>query len=174
MVFNQLGHILRTGEGGPKEKRGNMAGTRNVEDYIAGLPEERKSAITAMRDLILTNLPQGYSEEMDFGMIAYVVPLSVYPKTYNGHPLMYAALASQKNYMSLYLMNIYGHPETHQWFTEEFKARGKKLDMGKSCVRFKKLDDLPLEVIGEAVSMTSPTEWIDIYEAARKATKKGK
>ena len=174
MEPNQPGHTLRMGEGVPEEKRGNMAGTGNVEEYIAGLPEERKGAITAMRDLILSNLPEGYAEEMDFGMIAYVVPLTRYPQTYNGHPLMYAALASQKNYMSLYLMNIYGDPETHRWFTEEFNARGKKLDMGKSCVRFKKLDDLPLDVIGEAIGKTAPAEWIEFYEAARRTTKKGR
>ena len=173
MVFEHTGHNLPLREDGPKDKRGNMPGTGNVEDYIAGLPEERRCAIASLRNHILAHLPEGYSEEMDFGMIAYVVPLDRYPQTYNGHPLMYAALASQKNYMSLYLMNIYGDPATSQWFTEEFKARGKKLDMGKSCVRFKKLDDLPLDVIGEAIAKTSPAEWIEIYEASRKKTKKG-
>ena len=148
-----------------------MAGPGNVEDYIAGLPDERRSAIASLRDLILAHLPEGYAEEIDFGMIAYVVPLARYPQTYNGHPLMYAALASQKNYMSLYLMNIYGDPETQRWFTEEFKNRGKKLDIGKSCVRFRKLDDLPLDVIGQAIAKTPPNEWIDIYEASRRKTK---
>ncbi len=151
-----------------------MADATSVEDYIAGLPEERRSAIASMREVILANLPEGYMEQMDFGMIAYVVPLARFPQTYNGHPLMYAALASQKNYMSLYLMNIYGDAETQQWFAGEFKARGKKLDMGKSCVRFKKLDDLPMDVIGEAIAKTSPAEWIEYYEASRKKTKKGK
>ncbi|MCE2465789.1 MAG: DUF1801 domain-containing protein [Dehalococcoidia bacterium] len=151
-----------------------MAEPGSVDEYIAGLPEERRGAIGSLRDLILTHLPEGYSEEMDFGMIAYVVPLAVYPQTYNGHPLMYAALASQKNYMSLYLMNIYGDPETYEWFTEEFKARGKKLDMGKSCVRFKKLDDLPMDVIGQAIAKTPSSNYIDIYEASRRKTKKGR
>ncbi len=150
-----------------------MAESGSVEEYIAGMPEERRSAIASLRDLILAHLPEGYAEEMDFGMIAYVVPLDKYPKTYNGHPLMYAALALQKNYMSLYLMNIYGDPETHRWFTEEFNARGKKLNMGKSCVRFKKLDDLPMDVIGQAIAKTTPAEWIEIYEESRKKTKKG-
>ena len=151
-----------------------MAEPGSVDEYIAALPEERRSAIASLRDLILTHLPEGYAEEMDFGMIAYVVPLAVYPQTYNGHPLMYAALTSQKNYMSLYLMNIYGDPETHEWFTEEFKARGKKLDMGKSCVRFKNLDDLPMDVIGQAIAKTPFSEYIDIYEASRRKTKRGR
>ena len=150
-----------------------MTQPTRVEEYIEGLPEERRSAIASLREIILDHLPEGYSEEMDFGMIAYVVPLSVYPKTYNGHPLMYAALASQKNYMSLYLMNVYSDPGTQEWFSEKFRSRGKKLDMGKSCVRFKKLDDLPLDVIGQVIARTSPAEWIAIYEASRKRTKGG-
>ena len=101
-----------------------------------------------MRELIQSRLPEGYAEQMDFGMICYVIPLETYPETYNGHPLMYAALASQKRHMAVYLMNIYGDEGTLRWFTEGYAASGKKLDMGKSCVRFKKLDDLPLELIG--------------------------
>ena len=106
---------------------------------------------------------------MDFGMIAYVIPLETYPNTYNGHPLMYAALASQKRHMSLYLMNVYGDAETLSWFTQGFTAAGKKLDMGKACVRFRKLDDLPLDHIGEAIARTSVAEYITHYEASRTA-----
>jgi hypothetical protein len=144
-----------------------VADGTGVEDYIAGLAEARKEPIASLRRLILAHLPDGYAEEMGFGMINYVIPLKDYPKTYNGHPLMYAALASHKNYMSLYLMNVYGDTETRQWFTEGFKASGKRLNMGKSCVRFKKLDGLPLNLIGEAIARTTPAEWIATYEAAR-------
>ena len=140
-----------------------------VEEYIAGLPEDRAEQITRLRELILQRLPEGYAEEMDFGMIAYVIPLETYPSTYNGHPLMYAALASQKRYMSLYLMNVYGDDKTLSWFTEGFAAAGKRLDMGKACVRFRKLDDLPLDLIGEAIARTPVAEYIASYEASRTA-----
>ena len=145
------------------------AAPATVEEYIAGLPEDRAEQITRLRELILQRLPQGYAEEMDFGMIAYVIPLETYPNTYNGHPLMYAALASQKRHISLYLMNVYGDDETLSWFTEGFAAAGKRLDMGKACVRFKKLDDLPLDLIGEAIARTSVAEYIAGYEASRTA-----
>ena len=101
----------------------------------------------------------------------YGVPLKRFPDTYNGHPLCYAALASQKNYMSVYLMNVYGHKETEEWFRAAFKTRGKKLDMGKSCVRFKALDDLPLDVIGEAVAKVPMEKWITLYEQSRKPSR---
>lgn len=137
------------------------------EEYIASLPEERAGQVQELRELILHSLPEGYVEQMDFGMIAYVIPLETYPETYNGHPLMYAALASQKRHMSLYLMNVYGDEETQTWFAEGFSERGKKLDMGKACVRFKKLDDLPLDLIGEAISRTTVADYITGYEVAR-------
>ncbi len=140
-----------------------------AEEYIAGLPEDRAEQIAQLRELILQRLPDGYTEAVDFGMIAYVIPLEIYPETYNGHPLMYVALASQKRHMSLYLMNVYGDDKTLAWFTEGFAATGKKLDMGKACVRFKKLDDLPLNLIGEAIARTSVSEYIAGYEASRAA-----
>ena len=149
--------------------KGNGAAPTTVEEYIAGLPESRADQITRLREVILKRLPEGYAEVMDFGMIAYVIPLETYPNTYNGHPLMYAALASQKRHMSLYLMNVYGDGETQAWFTEGFTAAGKKLDMGKACVRFKNLDDLPLDHIGEAIARTSVAEYIASYEASRTA-----
>ena len=145
--------------------RGHSPAT--AEEYIAALPEERAEQISRLRDLVLRRLPEGYVEEMDFGMIAYVIPLETYPATYNGHPLMYAALASQKRHMSLHLMNIYGDEESQRWFADGFAAAGKKLDMGKSCVRFRKLDDLPLDLIGEAVARTPASEYIAAYEASR-------
>ena len=148
---------------------GKEVAPATVEEYIAGLPEGRAEQITRLRELILQRLPEGYAEEMDFGMIAYVIPLEIYPDTYNGHPLMYAALASQKRHMSLYLMNVYGDCETQRWFTEGFAAAGKKLDMGKACVRFRNMDDLPLELIGEAIARTSVAEYIANYQASRAA-----
>ena len=138
-----------------------------VGEYMDELTLERREAVSAVRDVVLANLPDGYEETIDFGMIAYVVPLERYPNTYNGHPLMYAALASEKNYVSVHLMNVYGDPETQQWFVDSYKATGKRLDMGKSCVRFRRLDDLPLDLIGEAVARTPMEEWIRVYEDAR-------
>lgn len=125
-----------------------------VEDYLAELAPERRLAISAVRDAILANLPDGYEESMQFGMIGYVVPLSRYPETYNGAPLLYAALASQKRHMAVYLMDVYADPAAASWFTEAYMATGKRMDMGKSCVRFRKLDDLPVALIGEAIAGT--------------------
>lgn len=104
---------------------------------------------------------------MDFGMLAYVVPLKRYPKTYNGRPLMIAALASQKNAMSAYLMCVYGDPKTRAWFQSAWKKSGKKLDMGKSCLRFKSADELPLDLIGQAIARVSVDEFIGFYERSR-------
>ena len=137
------------------------------EEYLAALPPDRAEQIGRLRELILQRLPDGYEEQVDFGMLAYVIPLETYPETYNKHPLMYAALASQKRHMSLYLMNVYGDEQTLQWFTEGFAAAGKKLDMGKACVRFKKLDDLPLEFIGDVIARTPVSDYIALYETSR-------
>ncbi len=142
---------------------------QTAEEYIARLPEDRAEQIGQLRELILKHLPDGYAEVIDFGMISYVIPLETYPETYNGHPLMYAALASQKRHMAVYLMNVYGDEETARWFTDEYAAAGKKLDMGKACVRFKKLDDLPLGLIGEVIARTPVDEYIAGYEASRTA-----
>ncbi len=143
------------------------SGAATVEEYLDELTPERRGAVSAVREVILANLPDGYVETMDFGMIAYVVPLERYPETYNGHPLSYAGIASEKRYISVHLMNIYGSAEDEQWFVGRYRASGKRLDMGKSCVRFRKLDDLPLDLIGEAVGRTSMEEWIGRYEASR-------
>ncbi len=137
------------------------------EEYLAALPPDRAEQIGRLRELILQRLPDGYEEQVDFGMLAYVIPLEAYPETYNKHPLMYAALASQKRHLSLYLMNVYGDEQTLQWFTEGFAAAGKKLDMGKACVRFKKLDDLPLEFIGDVIARTPVSDYIALYETSR-------
>lgn len=137
------------------------------EEYLAALPPDRAEQLRQLRDLILRKLPEGYEEMMDFGMLSYVIPLETYPDTYNKHPLMYAALASQKRHMALYLMNVYGDEETLRWFTEGFAAAGKKLDMGKACVRFKRLDDLPLDFIGDVIARTPVLDYIASYEASR-------
>ena len=138
-----------------------------VGEYLDELTPERREAVTVVRDVVLSNLPDGYEETIDFGMISYVVPLARYPETYNGHPLSYAAIASEKRYVSVHLMNVYGDPDTQRWFVDSYKATGKRLDMGKSCVRFRKLEDLPLDLIGEAVRRTPMEEWIRLYEKAR-------
>ena len=139
-----------------------------AREYLAELAEDRRAALAAVRKVILDHLPEGYEETMQYGMIGYVIPLERYPTTYNGQPLSYAALASQKNHMSLYLMNIYSDSDTERWFVEQYEACGKKLDMGKSCVRFKKLDDLPMDLIGRAIAATAVPEFIQGYEASRR------
>ena len=142
-----------------------------VEDYLAELSPERREAVSTVRDVILAHLPDGYEEMMDFGMISYVIPLSTYPITYNERPLMYAALSSQKNYCSLYLMNIYCKPELMEWFERGYRASGKRMDIGKACVRFKSVDDLPLDLVGEAIARTLVADSIELYEASRRTTK---
>lgn len=140
----------------------------SVAEYLDELPAERRDALAAVRKVILDHLPSGYSETVGFGMIAYGVPLSRFPDTYNGQPLCYAALAAQKNYCSVYLMRVYGDPKLAAWFRDEFKRAGKKLDMGKSCVRFRRPDDLPLDVIGKVIASTPVEAYIDIYRSSRK------
>ncbi|MEJ2481832.1 MAG: DUF1801 domain-containing protein, partial [Gemmatimonadota bacterium] len=125
---------------------------KTVEEYLAELPEDRREAISTVRNVILEHLPEGYEESMNWGMIAYEVPLSVYPDTYNGQPLSYAALASQKNHMAVYLSGIYTDEEARTKFERDYRTTGKRFDVGKSCVRFRKLEDLPLPVIAEAIA----------------------
>jgi hypothetical protein len=139
----------------------------SVDEYLSRLAPERREALSQLRRLIRKHLPPGYEEGMHFGMIGYVIPLSRYPDTYNGQPLGVIALASQKQYMSLYLTAVYGDPAKERWLSEAFRRAGKKLDMGKSCVRFKSLDDLPLETIAEVVSGTSVDDFIALYESVR-------
>ena len=145
------------------------SGAETVEDYLAELPRERREAISQVREVILANLPDGYVEAMNWGMIAYEVPLETFPDTYNGKPLMYAALASQKNHMAVYLTNVYSDEEAESWFREAYLATGKRLDMGKSCVRFRRLDQLPLSLIGEAIARTPLDDFLDQYRRSRPA-----
>ena len=140
---------------------------KTPEAYVKSLPADRRAAISQVRAVLLKNLPEGYEEIVDFGMLAYVVPLKRLPETYNGHPLPIAALASQKQYMSVYLMGVYGDKASRTWFESAFQKAGKKLDMGKFCVRFRKIDDLPLEVIGKAVARVSVDAYLKIYEKSR-------
>jgi hypothetical protein len=148
-----------------------------VDDYLDELPEERRDAIQAVRKVILKNLDKKYKEEMQYGMIGYNVPLSVYPPGYHctpNTPLPFAALANQKNYMSLYLMPVYGEGETNTWFQEEWAKTGKKLDMGKSCIRFKKAEDLALDVIAAAIKRIPVKVYIQQVEASIERSKKEK
>ena len=138
-----------------------------VDEYLAALDPDKREEIETVRKVILDNLPDGYEEIMQWGMISYVIPLSRFPKTYNKLPLALASLAAQKNYSAVYLNNIYADPTTLAWFTDAYRATGNRMDIGKSCVRFKKLDDLPLELIGEAIAMTPVDDFIERYEHAR-------
>ena len=147
---------------------------KTVAEYLGALPPERRAIVSTVRTAVRKAMPKGYAEEMNFGAITYGIPLKRYPNTYNKQPLCYAALAAQKNYYSLYLMNVYGDARKSQWLADEFKKRGLKLDKGKSCVRFKSLDELPLDVVSEVVASTPVDKYIEIYEASRKKTAKGK
>lgn len=134
---------------------------KQVHEYIASLDIERQGIITVVRNLVLENLPEGYEEIMNWGMITYQVPIEVYPDTYNKKPLMYAALASQKNHFSLYLSGNYMIDSDRNAFEKAYRATGKRYDVGKSCVRFRKLDDLPLELIGETIAAHPMQGFVD-------------
>jgi uncharacterized protein YdhG (YjbR/CyaY superfamily) len=140
-----------------------------LEEYIAELPEDRVEAITKLRKVINDNLPKGFKEEMSYGMIGYVVPHSIYPDGYHCTPklpLPFMNFASQKNSVNIYHMGIYAKPELLNWFTTEYpKHCTAKLDMGKSCIRFKKTDQIPFELIAELVKKMSVEDWIKCYEA---------
>ena len=151
-----------------------------VAEYLKGLPEDRRKALEAVRRAIRKNLPKGYAEGIQYGMIGYFVPHSVYPDGYHcdpSQPLPFASIASQKNHMSIYLMCIYGDEKHKAWFEKAWKATGNKLDMGKACVRFKKIEDVPLEVLGEAIARVPVRKYIEHYEsvvkpAGKRASKK--
>jgi hypothetical protein len=140
---------------------------KTVDEYLASLAPGRRTVLSAVRDVVRRNLPKGFEESLSSGAISYEIPLSRYPKTYNEKPLGYAALAAQKNYYALYLMSVYGDPKREKAFRSAFEKAGKKLDMGKSCVRFKSLDDLPLDVIGQTIASMTPDEYIAKYELSR-------
>ena len=140
---------------------------KTVQQYLSELPNDRLEAIDAVREVILDNLPEGFEEAMNWGMITYQVPLERYPDTYNKKPLMMAALASQKNHMAVYLTGVYADADSRARFTTAYQATGKRMDIGQSCVRFRKLEDLPLELIGEAIAEYSVDEFIELNERIR-------
>lgn len=139
------------------------------EAYLQQIPEERQEAFNKLRQTILANLPAGFREEINYGMIGYVVPHSIYPSGYHCDtklPLPFMNIASQKNFVALYHMGIYANPELLEWFTHEYPKHMKtRPDMGKSCIRFKKPDQMPFELIGELVRKMSVADWIALYEA---------
>lgn len=145
--------------------KGNAA---TVKDYLDELPPERREVISAVRKLVKKHLPKGYVEAMGWGMICWQIPLSRYPETYNGQPLGYVALAAQKTNYSLYLMGVYANSAQEKLLKDAYKKAGKKLDMGKSCLRFKRLEDLETDAIGELIASTPPEDYIAKYEANRK------
>ena len=150
----------------------------NPEDYIAQLPEDRQVVIEKLRKILLDNLPEGYEEQMSYGMLGYVVPHSLYPDGYHCDPklpLPFINLASQKNYVALYHSGIYANPELLEWFKAEYPKHCKtKLDMGKSCIRFKKMDQVPYNLIQELIGKMTVQEWIDLYETNVKNGRKKK
>jgi hypothetical protein len=145
---------------------------RTPDEYLATLPDDRREAIRQVVEVVRQNLPVGFEEGMQVGMIAWYVPLSRLPETYNGQPLGLAAVANQKHYMSLYLNSVYGDPETEAWFRQAYAASGRRLDMGKSCVRFRRLSDLPLEVIGQAIARVDLDRFVARYLAIRGAAQR--
>jgi hypothetical protein len=143
-----------------------------VAEYLEKLPDDRRAALQAVRKIIRQNLDGGFKEGIQYGMIGYFVPHNVYPPGYHcdpKQPLPFAGLASQKNYMSMYLGCIYVDTEREAWFRKEWSKTGKRLDMGKACIRFKKLDDLPLELIAEVIAKTTAKDYIEFYESVIKA-----
>jgi hypothetical protein len=140
----------------------------SAEEYLAQLPPDRRAALTAVRAVIRANLPNGYEESVQKGMLAYYVPLSRYPDTYNKQPLWLAALAAQKNYNSLYMMSVYGSKAHELRLRDGFAKAGKRLEMGKSCIHFGAADDLPLAVIGELIASMPVDTWVAIAKAARR------
>lgn len=138
------------------------------EEYINKVPADRKEPLIKLRTVINNNLPEGFEEMMNYGMIGYVIPHSIYPEGYHcdpSLPLPFINLASQKNFIAVYHLGVYAHPEIHEWFVDEYKKRtGKNPDMGKSCIRLKNIDCIPYDLIGELSSKISPQQWISIYE----------
>ncbi|HCY43544.1 MAG TPA: hypothetical protein DHV48_19780 [Prolixibacteraceae bacterium] len=145
-----------------------QSSAQTVDEYISQIPDHQREAIILLRKTILENLPGGFAEEMSYGMIGYVVPHSIYPKGYHCDPklpLPFVALAAQKNFIAFYHMGVYANPELLKWFTDEYPKHSKlKLDMGKSCIRFKKSESIPYHLIGELVGKMEVADWIGLYE----------
>ena len=149
-----------------------ISDAKTPEAYINALPQDRKDAVSKLRKVILKNLPNGFTETMGYGMLGYVVPHSIYPDGYHCDPklpLPFMSIASQKNFVGVYHMGIYANKELYDWFVNEYpKHSNRKIDMGKSCIRLKKIEEIPYELIGELASKMTPNEWIKIYEKAIK------
>jgi hypothetical protein len=143
-----------------------------VAEYLAELPADRRKQIAATRALVRKHMPKGYKEAMGYGMITWTIPLSTYANTYNKQPLCYAALAAQKNYNTLYLMLPYAEGDSYKWLAGEFKKAGKTFDMGKSCLHFKRFDDLVPDAVATVVASTTPAAYIKAYEASRRTPAK--
>jgi Domain of unknown function (DU1801) len=143
-----------------------------VNQWLASVPAERKDAINAVREAVNEHLPQGYEETVDWGMLAWVVPLATLPNTHHGHPLMLAALGAHTKRMTIYFMSVYDDPQLRREFQTAYKKTGKKLDMGGCCVHFKKLDDLPLDVVGNTIARVAVDQYVERYENARAKLKK--
>lgn len=145
-----------------------QSNSKTPQEYVDSLPEDRKIAIEELRKVIKSNLPEGFQEEMSYGMLGYVVPHSIYPKGYHckpNLPLPFMNIASQKNFIALYHMGIYADNELLNWFVAEYSIQVKtKIDMGKSCIRFKKTEEIPFELIGKLASKMAVSEWISLYE----------
>ena len=141
---------------------------KTVEQFLDELPEDRREVVAEMRKLIRKHLPKGYEESINWGMLSYEIPLERYPKTYNGQPLAYVALAPQKNYYSIYLMGSYMDPTQLETLKAAFAKAGKKMDMGKSCLRFKSPSDLPLPTLGKLIAAMPPERYIELYEKAKR------
>jgi uncharacterized protein YdhG (YjbR/CyaY superfamily) len=143
---------------------------KSPEEYFSALPEDRKAAMNELRRVIQKNIPEGFEEQMTYGMIGYVVPHSLFPAGYHcdpSLPLGLVSIASQKNFIAVYHMGIYSSPDLLKWFTDEFPKHSKrKLDMGKSCIRFKKIDEIPYDLIGELMTKMTVQDWISTYEKA--------
>ena len=145
-----------------------------VNQWLASVPAERKDAINAVRDTVNEHLPRGYEETVDWGMLAWVVPLATLPDTHNGRPLMLAALGAHTKVMTIYLMTVYGDPTIRREFETAYKQTGKKLDMGGCCVHFKKLDDLPLDVVGDTIARFAVDDYVERYQSSRMKLKSKK
>ena len=145
---------------------------KSVDEYIVQVPEGRREAIIKLRQVVLDNIPKGFEETISYGMIGYVVPHTIYPEGYACTPILplpFVNIANQKNHIAVYHMGMYSKPELLEWFTSEFPKHSKyKLDMGKSCVRFKKPESITLELIGELMQKMTAQEWIEIYEKSYK------
>ena len=148
------------------------SGATTVEEYLAELPSERRDVVRVVRQTVLDRLPAGFVETMNWGMICYELPLSRYPDTYNGQPLGIAALAAQARHYSLYLYGVYMSPEMTQQLRDAYTAAGIKLDMGKSCVRFRNLDGIELGAVGDVVAALTPDDLIEMYETLGRGREK--